>query len=78
MHPQSGHAQAGARVDNTILSAPNSAIVREMRTDVRTRNPLELEKMMKRSNVRSNDSCVHICGLNCFFFTVFKTAEIDV
>ena len=57
MHPQSGHAQAGAHVDNTISSAPNSAIVREMRTDVKTRNRMELEKMRKRNNVRSNDSC---------------------
>ena len=57
VHQQNGHAQAGAHVDTTILSAPNSAIVQEMRTDFRTRNPLELEKMRKRSNVRSNDLC---------------------
>ena len=53
MHPQNGHAQAGARIDNTILSASNSAILREMRTDVRTRNPLELEKMRKKGNVEA-------------------------
>ena len=61
MHSQNGHAQAGARVHNAILSAPNSAIVREIMTNVRTRNPLELENMKKRSTVRNNDSCVHTC-----------------